>query len=146
MLSTLLRMAALEASRTGISMNVPAVSDLLVGAWDWDVVNDLVYADAQFASMFGIAANEAARGLPVSYWIAAIHPDDRQRVVIALEAASATGCFSAQYRVGHGMMTRWLYARGVATFSDAGHLVRLPGAVIDVTNDVVHDPVSSRSA
>jgi len=92
------------------------------------------------------APDEAALGLPVSYWIAAIHPDDRERVVIALEAASATRRFSAQYRVGHGMMTRWLYARGVVTFSDAGHFVRLPGAVTDVTNDAVHDTVSTRSA
>jgi len=40
-------------------MNVAAGSDHLVGAWDWDVVNDRVYADAKFASMFG---NRTRRG------------------------------------------------------------------------------------
>src|ERR1700761_2804765 len=95
LLSSLLRMAAIESAQTGArDDDYRGSQELLVGAWDWDVINDRVYADARFARMFGISATDAAQGTPIGHWIDAVHPGDRDFLRHAIQRALAGELFS----------------------------------------------------
>jgi PAS domain S-box-containing protein len=135
-LSHLLDMAALESARTGArDDDYRGPQELLVGAWDWDVENDLVYADPRFARMFGISANDAAHGTPISAWIVAVHPDDREYLRGEIQRALAGGLFAAEYRVVTEGKVRWLFARGRCTRDKNGRPIRFPGAIIEITHE-----------
>lgn len=142
-LSSLLRMAALEAATHGArddSYRDP--QELLVGAWDWDVINDQVYADAGFARMFGISAADATRGTPLGAWIDAVHPCDKNLLRDGIRRALAGELFSMEYRVITEGQTRWLYARGKCTMDAQGRPIRFPGAIIEVTHEKDDNPIS----
>ena len=51
-----------------------------VGRWNWDIVNDRVTSDADFARLYGVDPELASIGAPLSSFFAGIHPDDRERV------------------------------------------------------------------
>jgi PAS domain S-box-containing protein len=131
-------MAALQADKSAIRHHDGRVQDHLVGAWDWDVLNDRLYADARFAKLFGITADDAASGPPQRKWADAIHPDDQPLVAAAIDTAMQGGLFSAEYRVTPNGETRWLYGRGKCTFKD-GRVVRFAGAIVDITDEKLDD-------
>jgi PAS domain-containing protein len=142
LLASLLRMAALEAAANGARDDgYRGPQELLVGAWDWDVVNDRVYADARFARMFGIAPQDASKGTPIGAWIDAVHPDDKQPLQNEIRKALAGGLFSTEYRVVTEGRTRWLYARGKCTLDADGRAIRFPGAIVEITHEKI-DQVS----
>jgi PAS domain S-box-containing protein len=108
-----------------------------VGTWLWDSVTDRVVADANMARMFGVSAADAAGG-PISVYLRAIHPDDRQRVEreIARSLAEASA-YEVEYRlVAADGAIRWVLARGRAERNDRGEILGLPGVVLDVTDRV----------
>jgi PAS domain-containing protein len=45
-----------------------------VGTWDWDVVNDRVVADRQFARLYGVDPERAAVGAPIAEFFIAQRP------------------------------------------------------------------------
>jgi PAS domain S-box-containing protein len=107
----------------------------ILGLWDWDVARDLVTADAKFADLYGVDPIEAAAGVAIGAFVGGIHPDDRSRVEAEIAASLATGApFASEYRVrptSGGLVH--LLARGAPELDDYGHVVRLPGVVIDIT-------------
>ncbi|WP_112810964.1 PAS domain-containing protein [Ensifer sp.] len=50
------------------------------GIFTWDIVQDRVYGDAALAELFGLAADETNRGLPLKLYLARVHPDDRPQL------------------------------------------------------------------
>lgn len=105
-----------------------------IGAWDWDIVNDRVYADDAFLHFFGIVGYDREVGLSVSAFTDRIHPDDRTQVQAKIaEALTAGGDFVAEYRVTDAEGTeRWAMARGQCKMVN-GNPVNFPGVLIDVT-------------
>jgi PAS domain S-box-containing protein len=140
-LAQLLRMAALRAATADLLFNEEdsAIKDLLVGAWDWDVVKNLVYTDGRFARMFGVTAEQAAKGMPLKVWLDAIHPDDVAPVTADIEQALRGRLFSREYRVLCNGQTYWVYARGKGTLDEHGTCVRFPGAIVDITREKLED-------
>ncbi|WP_398471767.1 PAS domain-containing protein [Tardiphaga sp.] len=134
-LAALLRMAALDAVESGVRQEAGRTADLLVGVWDWDVVQDRVYADTRFASMFGISSADATLGSPIGAWLRAVYPGDRTGLQEAIQDALRGGAFAIEYRVIVGGAVRWLYARGKCTLDADGRPVRFPGAVVDITHE-----------
>jgi PAS domain S-box-containing protein len=106
----------------------------VVGTWDWDVQSDRIVADARFARLVGVEAQDAERGVPVARYLAGVHPDDRARVEAAIASAVADGSrYSQEYRVRRlDGSTAWVSARGHCVHED-GRPVRFPGAVFDIT-------------
>ncbi|WP_170923411.1 sensor histidine kinase [Fulvimarina manganoxydans] len=107
----------------------------LLGWWDWDVVNDRLYAGSHFALMFGVEPERAAKGAPIAEFLAGIHPDDRDRIREAFGAVLRDGGeFSAEYRLQRddGPVT-WVYSLGRCFLSDEGQCSRFPGVVMDIT-------------
>jgi len=106
----------------------------VIGAWDWDVTNDRVYSDAQFAETFDVSAGQAVDGVPLSVFMAGIHPDDRDYVTESVRAAAEDfRDFSEEYRVTPKGEVRWILARGRCYPDSAGRPARFPGIAIDIT-------------
>ncbi len=106
----------------------------VIGAWDWDVSDNLVHADPQFAQTFGVDAERAAKGVPVKEFLAGIHPDDRHWVAESISvSADELRDFSEEYRVIPGGEVRWVLARGRCYPGDDGKPARFPGIAIDIT-------------
>jgi DNA-binding CsgD family transcriptional regulator len=107
-----------------------------LATWSWDIHSDLVTAHPGLASLFGIEAGFVA-GLPLARYLAAIHPEDIDRVVQLIRASVASGtAYEAIYRVTpHGEDYRLVLARGRVEFDSDGSPARLPGALIDITEE-----------
>ncbi|WP_255567965.1 PAS domain-containing protein [Brevundimonas sp. PAMC22021] len=107
-----------------------------VGAWDWDVVEDRVVADAGFAQQYGVGLDEAEAGVPIDRFTRHVHPDDRDRLTGDIEAAMASDePFVSEYRLIDAQgEVRWVVARGRAYRDATGKVVRFPGVSVDVTD------------
>jgi PAS domain S-box-containing protein len=107
----------------------------VVGAWEWDMKADKVYADARYAELHNVDPALAEAGLPVLAFTPALHPDDRDRVRAVAQASAASGeAFSEEYRlVQADGSVRWVYTRGQAYLDADGQPARNTGVVIDVT-------------
>jgi PAS domain S-box-containing protein len=107
----------------------------VVGTWDWHVADNKVFANERFARIYGVDPRAAMLGAPVESFVKAIHPDDRERVRIRIEAAVATGGdFSEEYRlVQDDGSIRWVLARGRCYHDADGRPSRFPGAATDIT-------------
>jgi PAS domain S-box-containing protein len=104
-----------------------------IGSWDWDITTGgLVWSDA-IEPMFGFGPGE----FPGTYeaFLASVHPDDRDLVVAAVDAAVKE---KQDYDIEHRVVrpdgrVRWVSEKG-EVFYDAGDKpVRMLGVVRDVT-------------
>lgn len=107
----------------------------VVGAWEWDIKANKVYADARYAELHNVSPEFAEAGLPAQSYTPAVHPDDRERVRdAALKAAQEGGDFSHEYRlVQADGSIRWVYTRGRAYLDEDGQPARNTGVVVDIT-------------
>lgn len=107
----------------------------VVGAWEWDIKANKVYADARYAELHNVAPEFAEAGLPAQSYTPAVHPDDAEAVRdIALKAAREGGEFSHEYRlVQADGSTRWVYTRGRAYLDEDGQPDRNAGVIVDIT-------------
>jgi hypothetical protein len=46
----------------------------VIGSWNWDIVNEVVYADPDVAVIYNVTPEAAERGLPQHQFGAAIYP------------------------------------------------------------------------
>jgi len=106
-----------------------------IGAWDWDIAGDRVYADAPFARLHGVDPELAAQGVKGAELVNAIHPDDLDRVGRARASSlQRPGAFADEYRLLQpDGSARWVYARG-HTYHEAGKAVRHRGVLVDITD------------
>ena len=105
-----------------------------VGAWDWNVAENRVTADPQFARLYGVDPAVAAAGAPIDEFFHGIHSADLDRVTAAVEASLRTGVpFDEEYRViGEGGRARWLVAKGRVECAEDGTPLRFPGVSFDI--------------
>ncbi|MDO9417162.1 PAS domain-containing protein [Pararhizobium sp.] len=76
------------------------LSPISGGTYTWKVDQDVVYADATVARLFGLPVDAAKSGLPIQRFLTAIHPDDLERVSVSITSAIETGdVFRQDYRV-----------------------------------------------
>lgn len=125
----------LQESREKLDLALSASG--LVGTWDWDVAADVVTADERFARLFGLSPGAAAVGLPIEQFTQAIHPDDRDRVSREISQGIKTpGPVRFEYRLlrPDGEI-RWVVASGRAIADASGQVSRLPGIVVDITDE-----------
>jgi PAS domain S-box-containing protein len=124
---------ALRASEERYELALGAAG--AIGTWDWDIVNDRVIANAKFADIYSVDPGRAAVGEPLAAFVKAIHPEDRERVEREINASMANHEeFSSEHRlVQRDGATLWVFARGRFQYNEVGEPVRLPGAVVDIT-------------
>lgn len=104
-----------------------------IGAWDWDVTTGAVYWSEEIGHLFGYG--EAVPETTYENFLAAIHPDDRQQVMDAVNACVER---DDPYEVEHRVAwpdgnVRWLLERGGMTRSEDGKPLRMLGIVQDIT-------------
>lgn len=112
-----------------------AVEATGIGIFDYDLVTRTLRWDERTRAMFGVG-----RDAPVTYedtFLEALHPDDRERVDGALQAAldpGGPGLFDDEYRVvsPDDGVAHWVAARGQLIVAE-GRATRIVGTVRDIT-------------
>lgn len=130
------RVAAEEAARnsqTTLQLALEAANG--VGAWDWDVPNDRVFADAGFAALYGVDTKRAQEGVRVAEFMLNIHPEDKERVAAEIDSVlQKGGHFASEYRLNQPTSQPcWILSLGRCTLDESGRAVRMSGIAIDIT-------------
>lgn len=123
------------------------------GLWVWDVATQKVKLTGQAARLLGLI--EQAGEVGVEQWVERIGDQDRHQFEadLAFHEAGMTEQFSNQHRVElPDGQTRWLFARGRAYRQDDGEVLKIFGAITDVTDQkaaeetlryrATHDPLT----
>ena len=102
--------------------------------WDWDLLTNQVLWNEAVRDLFGYAAEEV--GPDGDWWIAHIHPDDRQRVsdsIHTLIDGDGTA-WAEEYRfLAAGGSHVYVFDRGYVIRDEDGKAVRMIGAMLDLT-------------
>lgn len=103
-----------------------------IGTWDWDIPSGDLFWTETIAPLFGYAPGE----LDTSYsnFINAVHPDDRQRVQDAVNAAVE---HNAPYDIDHRVVwpdgtVRWVNEKGAVQRDAQGKAIKMLGVVQDI--------------
>ncbi|MFP4100991.1 PAS domain S-box protein [Coleofasciculus sp.] len=104
--------------------------------WRWNIAENSVMTDRNFAHLFGVDSQQAATGLPLDQFLNAIEPEDRPQVTAEIEQAIATGeDYGAEYRVRDADgKQRWVIARGRVEYDANGNAITFPGALADISD------------
>ncbi|PYJ48631.1 MAG: hypothetical protein DME87_11890, partial [Verrucomicrobia bacterium] len=109
-----------------------ATSAAELGIWVWDIVRDEIWISEKGRALFGFAPSEK---LDIDRFRNAIHPDDRDSLLQAVQNSLSTGMeYDAEHRVllPNGQV-RWLNERGSVEFNGEGKPARMRGVSRDVT-------------
>ena len=127
------REAALHNERLAL-----AVEATELGLWEWNARTGEIFWSERQKEIFGLPKNEPAT---YEFWLSAIHPEDRERVVGGVGALSdprSGGGLHAEHRVVHrNGDVRWIVSRGRMLYEVVdGELrpSRLLGTIIDITD------------
>ena len=106
-----------------------------LGTWDWNILTDAIVVNERWATMLGYAPDEIEPNIHT--WKSLLHPDDRQRVLQALQdhLEARTSCYEAEHRLRHktGKWV-WILSKGQVISRDAsGRAVRMCGTHLDIT-------------
>ncbi|MCO8128370.1 SpoIIE family protein phosphatase [Acidimicrobiia bacterium EGI L10123] len=108
-----------------------------LGVWDWDREADAVTWSVEMERLAGVPSGSF--GGTFEDFMAAVHPEDRDRVAATIERGLATGRHVVEHRFLHPDGTVvWIEGRGSARRDDAGDVVGLVGIAMDVTDRVRH--------
>lgn len=104
-----------------------------IGTWDWNIQTGELYWSERIAPLFGY--HDPKTETTYENFLNAVHPDDRQSVVDAVNACVEGG---ARYEIEHRVIwpsgeTRWLLERGDVERSEAGEPLHMLGVVQDIT-------------
>ena len=104
-----------------------------LGDWTWDAATDVFTLSPRAAEICEISD-------PVTTWTELrdrLHPDDRKRARIGVEAAIADRSdYDVEYRITTASGEKWLAVRGHAVYDEAGAVLGMLGIVQDVTESV----------
>jgi len=138
------RWDALSEGKTRLEDKLKKVLDASnLGLWEYDFTTDSLLFDDSLLRLLGIAREMAPTNM--AGWLAGIHPDDRQRIALALQEASRPGggFVQAEYLVRRGG-GRWIsvQARGSVVRRDAGGNPLLAiGTSTDITDRKIDDQI-----
>jgi len=101
---------------------------------DWNIERDEIAWNAALSTVLRYPGPPEVLG--IAWWRERIHPDDRERVVVAMQsalAAAASG-WNDEYRFQRGDGTyASVFDRGFITRDGRGRAVRMLGSMLDVT-------------
>ncbi|AUD03507.1 PAS domain-containing sensor histidine kinase [Spirosoma pollinicola] len=111
-----------------------------LGVWEIDLTTNLIRWDQRCQALFGLTASNSDQ-LRYQEAIRGIHPDDIERVRLALQAAmnpSTDRPFDLTCRTigAEDRQLRWIRFTGRSYFSQTGQPLRLAGIAHDITRQV----------
>ncbi len=106
-----------------------------IGTWSYELDTGATFVDEQFARLFQVDAALARAGTELVRFTDMIHPDDRPRVVAAIEHAIATDTrYDIEYRIPQRSRADiWVNARGKVFQDVTTGRRRLAGVAVDIT-------------
>lgn len=122
-----------ERGASGGDFSVSALEAAGIATWEWDAGRDALRDSRGLRTLYGIAADSAP--LTLERLIAAVVPDDRDRLAAALASAVAQGTsFRLEHRIAlPAGSVRWLKTDVSTRSDDAGAAARLTAVVCEVT-------------
>lgn len=110
-----------------------AMASAHLGIWDWDVGNDRVIWDGKMCELYGVDSDAGPAG--IDEWENRLHPDDRDMVAGALEAAlRGEREYALEHRVLHPDGTlKYLRVNGMVMRDADGQAVRMIGLNQDIS-------------
>ena len=130
----------LEPRPTGGFKELPPV----IGVWDWDIANNVIYGDDAVAKVFGLNSDKTRKGLPPEAYFSIIHEDDRQMIIDHSRRSIATnGACSDNFRIMATAGTRWVNSQGRA-FADVNNNPRnFVGLITEIAPQYGHDAMET---
>ncbi|HUP41417.1 MAG TPA: ATP-binding protein [Vicinamibacterales bacterium] len=105
-----------------------------LGDWSRDGATDSVTLSTRAAEIFGVLPDAVMTWADLRE---RLHPDDRHRVAMSVEAAFTNRTsYAVEYRVRTAEGERWVAAHGHATYADDGAVTGSLGIVQDITEQV----------
>jgi PAS domain S-box-containing protein len=129
------RDAALAELATHVEKLEIATDSAELGMFDYQLSTHVLTCSARTRQQFGLPLDGAVTGALLA---AALHPDDRERVLAETRAVLASprqARYRCEYRTvaaGNGQ-ARWMVTRGRVMRDDAGRPLRLIGTTLDIT-------------
>jgi PAS domain S-box-containing protein len=123
--------SALAASEDRLRLALDAAQ---LGIWDYSTATGELSCSPRCYELLGMPAGE-----PMTYqaYLARVHPDDRERAVLAgRDAFRSGGEIEVQYRIDLPGGERWVLTRGKSYLDAAGQPVRFIGTMADITERV----------
>lgn len=119
----------LKESEQRFNIAIAGSSD---GIWDWDVKTNSIYFSGQFKTMLGYTENDYLGD--TKFLIEAVHPDDYNRTVLAIENSLLNKTnYSNEYRLKLKNGTyKWFLVRGQAIWDESNVPVRMAGSLTDI--------------
>jgi PAS domain S-box-containing protein len=111
-----------------------ALDAATMGTWDWDLVGETVRWSENLERIHGLVPGTFDGSFAA--YERQIHPEDRERVVAALQSAIRDGTrYDVEYRIntGPGATERWVEGKGQVEY-EGGRPVRMTGVCTDVTS------------
>lgn len=104
-----------------------------IGSWDWDIQNNQLFWSDEIYRIFGIP--KAQFGANYESFLNGIHPEDRQLVQSAVDAALKQ---VTPYNIEHRILSQtgvesFVCELGEVTFDESGKPLRMMGTVQDIT-------------
>jgi signal transduction histidine kinase len=103
-----------------------------LGFWTWNLAKDEIWANATARELFEVPMDERVN---MARFVATLHPDDREGVEKAIQAALGGGLeYEKEYRaVLASGSVRWIAARGRVELGPQGRPVLMRGVLLDIT-------------
>lgn len=121
----------LRSSEERLRMGLQAAR---MGTWDWNITENQITWSSNMEALFGLAPG----GFDGSYeqFLARLHPDDRDRVLEAINVAVTTGeNYDIEFRVLYPDGTiRWALSQGKVFYDASGQAIRMSGVDLDITD------------
>lgn len=122
---------SLRTSEERFALAVRGSSD---GLWDWDLVTNAVWYEPRYRELLGYSEQEFPNAF--DSWERHVHPDDKQRVLEAVERhIQAHTTFDVEQRLRTKTDEyRWFRTRGAVARNADGRAVRMAGSIRDITD------------
>ncbi|MCY1054974.1 ATP-binding protein [Nannocystis sp. SCPEA4] len=101
-----------------------------VGSWRLDFTSDEVEWSAECYRIFGVATGTP---MPVEAFFEIVHPDDRERVERAWQAALAGAVYDIEHRIVMEGQVKWVRERAEIDLDAEGRPLRCIGTTQDIT-------------
>ncbi|MEH2039120.1 PAS domain-containing protein [Nostoc sp.] len=110
-----------------------ALSASRMGTWNWNIQTGKISWSENLEALFGLKLGEFDGSFEM--FAARVHPDDRDRVLAAVERAIATGeDYDIEFRVVYPNGTiRWALSQGKVFYDQQGQPIQMAGIDLDIT-------------
>src|SRR5215203_1624268 len=99
-----------------------------IGSFEWDIQKDTSESTPELRNIF-----EADHRQTLDEMMERVHPDDKEKVRLALQQAFANGAYACEYRYNAPSGEKVIDTKGVVTCNSDGKPAHMNGTIQDIT-------------